>query len=584
MNKPLITSITRLGLTILSFISGFWIAPGARANAVRPVITVTSPTYAYPIPVGVTFQQDGDANVSVTGFDVSDLNVTNANVVANSFSGLGHAYTFNLTPTSDPAQITVSIPAGAANGDSNASVANSITIEYFWLEVTRAADLALWYRFNETSGGTALDSSGNGQDGTLRNMDDADWVDGKYGNAIDLDGNNDDVLTPLDGHHNMDYSWSVWINTTDGNGGILSITENNWSQGGKGLYVSGGNPKIDAGWVSNGIGPIALNDGSWHHVALTIKDSQSNSDPYVIYLDGVSTKSGAMDWFQFDGTAQDLRVGYIGIDDGKALAGKLDDLRIYEGELTAADVAAIYAGDIGTPKISGLATASANPGFPLTLSDLNATVTHSLFPPTWSAAGLPAGLTIDATTGVISGTPTGTPTATGTKSDANVTATNGYGSTNHALAITLFPLPSVANIASATELSLYGAKANGSFTDSTGTDCLATVYVDTTDKGTSDASAWSYSFPLGTVEPGDISREVTGLAIDTTYRYRFSVANAGGIPVWTNAAGSFTTLPQTIPSPFGRSQRLRHNFLLLHRQRHARRHRRRDPHRHHRVG
>ena len=72
VNKPLITSITRLGLTILSFISGFWIAPGARANAVRPVITVTSPTYAYPIPVGVTFQQDGDANVSVTGFDVSE--------------------------------------------------------------------------------------------------------------------------------------------------------------------------------------------------------------------------------------------------------------------------------------------------------------------------------------------------------------------------------------------------------------------------------------------------------------------------------------------------------------------------------
>lgn len=53
----------------------------------------------------------------------------------------------------------------------------------------RVADL----RFEEGSGSQAFDSSGNGNTGTLTNMDEADWVQGKFGKALDFDGSNDYV-------------------------------------------------------------------------------------------------------------------------------------------------------------------------------------------------------------------------------------------------------------------------------------------------------------------------------------------------------------------------------------------------------
>ena len=43
--------------------------------------------------------------------------------------------------------------------------------------------LEAWWMLDETSGTIASDSSGNGYDGTLMNMDPNDWVTGKIGNC-----------------------------------------------------------------------------------------------------------------------------------------------------------------------------------------------------------------------------------------------------------------------------------------------------------------------------------------------------------------------------------------------------------------
>ena len=64
-----------------------------------------------PISASVTFKQDG-SNVSVTGFTAPDITVNDA-TIAN-FSGSGHTYTFNVVPTTYPAIINLTIPAGAA--------------------------------------------------------------------------------------------------------------------------------------------------------------------------------------------------------------------------------------------------------------------------------------------------------------------------------------------------------------------------------------------------------------------------------------------------------------------------------------
>ncbi len=49
------------------------------------------------------------------------------------------------------------------------------------------ADLAAYWKFDETSGTKAIDSSGNGNDGTL--VGDPKWVAGRFGGALEFDGN-----------------------------------------------------------------------------------------------------------------------------------------------------------------------------------------------------------------------------------------------------------------------------------------------------------------------------------------------------------------------------------------------------------
>ena len=56
------------------------------------------------------------------------------------------------------------------------------------------ANLIGWYKFDQTSGTTAADSSGYGSNGTVING--ATWTTGNRGNAVDLDGTNDYSALP----------------------------------------------------------------------------------------------------------------------------------------------------------------------------------------------------------------------------------------------------------------------------------------------------------------------------------------------------------------------------------------------------
>jgi len=58
---------------------------------------------------------------------------------------------------------------------------------------SKPSSLVLWLSFDEGSGSTAKDSSGNGNDGTIIDNEDDQWVQGKYGNALSFDGVNDYV-------------------------------------------------------------------------------------------------------------------------------------------------------------------------------------------------------------------------------------------------------------------------------------------------------------------------------------------------------------------------------------------------------
>ena len=79
----------------------------------------------------------------------------------------------------------------------------------------RESNMTLWLRFDEKNGTEASDSSGKGHTGTLFQMDDEDWVEGKFGNALHFDGVNDFVGLGNETSLGMDApsecSFSAWI-------------------------------------------------------------------------------------------------------------------------------------------------------------------------------------------------------------------------------------------------------------------------------------------------------------------------------------------------------------------------------------
>ncbi|SVB26295.1 uncharacterized protein METZ01_LOCUS179149, partial [marine metagenome] len=58
-------------------------------------------------------------------------------------------------------------------------------------DLERPLDLLLWYKFDESIGTTATDSSGNGHDGSL--VSGPTWTQGKIGGALSFDGTDDHV-------------------------------------------------------------------------------------------------------------------------------------------------------------------------------------------------------------------------------------------------------------------------------------------------------------------------------------------------------------------------------------------------------
>jgi len=197
----------------------------------------------------------------------------------------------------------------------------------------------------------ANDSSGNGLDGTI--MGDPNFVDGKVGMALMLDGVDDyvDLGNPsaLD-FGTGDFTIAAWINMTaiergtvyakgaDNSGGIrytLAMGESNDNK--MTLTTDDNSDKVQAR------GDTVVNDGQWHHVV-----GMRSGNTSVVYVDGV-----------FDGIA-DLPEGYdlsgasqanalIGAIDGDAdpaivalekfFAGAIDDVRIYNYALSDAEVA-----------------------------------------------------------------------------------------------------------------------------------------------------------------------------------------------------------------------------------------------------
>jgi len=127
--------------------------------------------------------------------------------------------TFNFTMTpeivGEEEAGTISMPIwGIPPGDHKLKITNPQTMIQRIVEVVLPDSCVLALDFDEDSGTNVYDKSGYGNDGTLQNSDDDEWVSGRFGSALQLDGDNDYVGIPISQSLNIsdELTMEAWIN------------------------------------------------------------------------------------------------------------------------------------------------------------------------------------------------------------------------------------------------------------------------------------------------------------------------------------------------------------------------------------
>ena len=226
-----------------------------------------------------------------------------------------------------------------------------------------ASGLIGHWKFDEPSGTTAADSSGNNYHAQLFNAGTgaASWVDGKVNGGIQLDGTDDYLAIQTLNYTQAGQIPAVtvvaWLKTSASSQRyvISSDRSTNWrvtvggdSNTGKLFFASTDSAEVTADNYSNSV----VNDGAWH---LVVASYDSVTSLKKFYLDGNPNGSASVHGNLALGSGAYTRFGTIGTTNediayntpqpgprGGFFQGTLDEIRLYDRALTDADVAYLY--------------------------------------------------------------------------------------------------------------------------------------------------------------------------------------------------------------------------------------------------
>jgi hypothetical protein len=206
----------------------------------------------------------------------------------------------------------------------------------------------------------------DGKPGALKVSDgEARFAPGRVGQAASFDGQTfiqGGDITGFDSHGFYDdkYSLAAWIYPTADTGAIVTKVGDIFEPNGHGLHLKNGKVEYNyvSKWVDEGIrlnsrNTVTLNE--WHQVTLTYDGSR--------YAEGVKLYVDGEEW-QWEVLLDDLnnprplrreplRIGGGGGPDNR-FSGRIDDVRIYDRELSAAE-ARVLADPTPVTEIAGLA-------------------------------------------------------------------------------------------------------------------------------------------------------------------------------------------------------------------------------------
>ena len=202
---------------------------------------------------------------------------------------------------------------------------------------------------NDTGGtynGTATNVVYNEYDGTASNVT---YSTGKFGQAAVFNGSSSYIdLGNNSSNNNSTFSVSLWFNTS-GHSSTATLINNGGANSQETGYflglLSSGYLRFNSTGVGSIDGSVNYADGNWHNVVMTL-----NNGAYNIYVDGNTTPvisgTGAF-------TTTATRPTWIGKFSHSTANieywdGKIDQVRIYDKAISAADVTTLYNETVAT--------------------------------------------------------------------------------------------------------------------------------------------------------------------------------------------------------------------------------------------
>ncbi len=210
------------------------------------------------------------------------------------------------------------------------------------ISVSEGADPSLvgWWRFEEGSGTTVYDSSGNGLDGNL--VGGVTWTEGRIGGGIELDGTSGYVSIPDFELTTDSITFVIWLNGWKGadwapliSSRVVGQCEMIFGDDDTLRYVWNNDSSATWGWTG---GPVIPED-TWTMLAVTIDPDQAVA--YVYTDDGGLTQStNAI--AHIEETVGALQIGYSY--DPRYVRGIIDEAAVFNRALTEQEILGLVMG------------------------------------------------------------------------------------------------------------------------------------------------------------------------------------------------------------------------------------------------
>jgi hypothetical protein len=293
-------------------------------DIIAPVVTMTAPANGAIVSAAVTVSADASDAVGVVGVQF----LLDGAVLGAEDTTAPYAISWTTTTATNGAH-TLSARARDAAGNTTTSSGVAVTVSNALLNLVAA------YSFDEGTGTSVSDTSGNNLNGTITA---ATWTTaGKYGKALSFNGTS--ALVTIADHALLDLTTGMtleaWVYPTTLSNYRTVILKERPTDLAYAIYANDGAPRpstwITAGASATAAGTSALTLNTWTHLAATYDGAVLR-----LYVNGLQVGSQARTGLLFV-SGNPLRIGGNTVW-GEYFAGRIDEVRVYSRALSATEI------------------------------------------------------------------------------------------------------------------------------------------------------------------------------------------------------------------------------------------------------